>query len=230
MASQDARLSKFEADFKQQQSEMTNKIDTVLKAITDRMAATLPSDTVKNLKLNVNSTTPVFLINAITICPNQPGEFQNGKPKEEEQKEKYNPENINTKSSSPPDPSVSSITKKVHKLYSFFESLGLVPQSFDAEFVCTKKDDSDVMFIEIIKKNDDSREGDPEVDANAKAEELEVECFDIFPTRSELAYHKYLMSGLILSIFLRNPIITEGCPSILKIHATLDMCMWKKPT
>ncbi|GJW75212.1 hypothetical protein Tco_0134582 [Tanacetum coccineum] len=34
MASQDARLSKFEADFKQQQSEMTNKIDTVLKAIT----------------------------------------------------------------------------------------------------------------------------------------------------------------------------------------------------
>ncbi|GJU46267.1 hypothetical protein Tco_1203533 [Tanacetum coccineum] len=35
MASQDARLSKFEADFKQQQSEMTNKINTVLKAITD---------------------------------------------------------------------------------------------------------------------------------------------------------------------------------------------------
>ncbi|GKE85592.1 MAK10-like protein, partial [Tanacetum coccineum] len=38
MASQDARLSKFEADFKQQQSEMTNKIDTVLKAITDQIA------------------------------------------------------------------------------------------------------------------------------------------------------------------------------------------------
>ncbi|GKD93539.1 MAK10-like protein [Tanacetum coccineum] len=37
MASQDARLSKFEADFKQQQNEMTNKIDTVLKAITDRI-------------------------------------------------------------------------------------------------------------------------------------------------------------------------------------------------
>ncbi|GKC40822.1 hypothetical protein Tco_1053206 [Tanacetum coccineum] len=52
MASQDARLSKFEADFKQQQSEMTNKIDTVLKAITDRIAGTLPSDTVKNPKLS----------------------------------------------------------------------------------------------------------------------------------------------------------------------------------
>ncbi|GKD16772.1 MAK10-like protein [Tanacetum coccineum] len=56
MASQDARLSKFEADFKQQ-NEMTNNIDTVLKAITDRIAGTLPSDTVKNPKL---STYPVL--------------------------------------------------------------------------------------------------------------------------------------------------------------------------
>ncbi|GKA81095.1 hypothetical protein Tco_0787787 [Tanacetum coccineum] len=59
MTSQDARLSKFEADFKQQQSKMTNKIDTVLKAITDRMAEALPSETIKNLKLNVNSTSLV---------------------------------------------------------------------------------------------------------------------------------------------------------------------------
>ncbi|GJX14020.1 hypothetical protein Tco_0205778 [Tanacetum coccineum] len=47
MTSQDARLSKFEADFKQQQSEMANKIDTVLKAITDRIAGALPSDTLR---------------------------------------------------------------------------------------------------------------------------------------------------------------------------------------
>nr|GFA01918.1 MAK10-like protein [Tanacetum cinerariifolium] len=60
MASQDARLSKFEANFKQQQSEITNKIDTVLKAITNRMAGVLPSDTVKNPKLNINSTTSVL--------------------------------------------------------------------------------------------------------------------------------------------------------------------------
>ncbi|GJZ10356.1 hypothetical protein Tco_0545115 [Tanacetum coccineum] len=57
MASQEARLSKFKADFKQQQSEMTNKIDTVLKAITNRLAGSLPSNTVKNLKLN----TPLVL-------------------------------------------------------------------------------------------------------------------------------------------------------------------------
>ncbi|GJR23125.1 hypothetical protein Tco_0971652, partial [Tanacetum coccineum] len=51
----------FEADFKQQQQgEMTNKIDTFLKAINDRMTGALPSDTVKNLKLNINSTSLVL--------------------------------------------------------------------------------------------------------------------------------------------------------------------------
>ncbi|GKD42782.1 DNA-directed DNA polymerase [Tanacetum coccineum] len=54
MASQDAILSKFEANFKQQQSKMTNKIDTVLKDITDQIVGTLPSDTVKNLKLGTH--------------------------------------------------------------------------------------------------------------------------------------------------------------------------------
>ncbi|GKF86484.1 hypothetical protein Tco_0254311, partial [Tanacetum coccineum] len=54
MASQDARLSKFESNFKQQQSEMTNKINTVLKAITDRVAGTLPSDTIKKSKLGTH--------------------------------------------------------------------------------------------------------------------------------------------------------------------------------
>ncbi|GKB37070.1 hypothetical protein Tco_0882012 [Tanacetum coccineum] len=53
---QNLRFSKFEVDFKQQQSEMTNKIDTFLKAINDRMTGALPSDMVKNPKLNVNPT------------------------------------------------------------------------------------------------------------------------------------------------------------------------------
>ncbi|GKD55872.1 hypothetical protein Tco_1289259 [Tanacetum coccineum] len=49
------RLSKFEADFKQQQRKMTNKIDRFLKAINDRMTGALPSDTVKNMKLSDNT-------------------------------------------------------------------------------------------------------------------------------------------------------------------------------
>nr|GEW90796.1 MAK10-like protein [Tanacetum cinerariifolium] len=56
----DSRLSKFEAIFKQQQSEMTNKIYTFLKVINDRMTGALPSDTVKNPKLNVNPTSSVL--------------------------------------------------------------------------------------------------------------------------------------------------------------------------
>ncbi|GJT49612.1 MAK10-like protein [Tanacetum coccineum] len=124
-----ARLSKFKADFKRQQSEMTNKIDTVLKAITDRMAGALPSDTVKNPKLNISP------VSSARSYPTK-------------------------------DPQCSTHTH--------------------------------------VKKNDDSRKEGPEAGG------LEVEYFDIFPTQSELAYHKYLMYGPIPSIFLRNPIITEG--------------------
>ncbi|GKA41753.1 MAK10-like protein [Tanacetum coccineum] len=50
----DVRLSRFEADFKRQQGEMTNKIDTLLKVIIDQIAGTLPSDTVKNPKLGTH--------------------------------------------------------------------------------------------------------------------------------------------------------------------------------
>ncbi|GJW63438.1 MAK10-like protein [Tanacetum coccineum] len=47
--SQDAKISRFEADFKQYQSEMTNKLDIILKAFNDQMTGALPSDTIKNL-------------------------------------------------------------------------------------------------------------------------------------------------------------------------------------
>ncbi|GJW38976.1 MAK10-like protein [Tanacetum coccineum] len=199
----DAILSKFEADFKQQQSEMTNKIDTVLKSITDRIAGALPNDTVKNSKLN------------------QPNKPQNDESKVEDREGWSNPENINTTPSSPHDPSISIITEKVRKLNSFLESSDLVPQSSDTKIVCTKGDDGDVIFIEIIRKNDDSRKEGPEDEGSATIVGLEVEYFDTFLTRSELAYHMYLMSGPIPSLFLRNPIIIEGCPSNLKIPCNI---------
>ncbi|GJS80638.1 retrovirus-related pol polyprotein from transposon TNT 1-94 [Tanacetum coccineum] len=134
MASQDVRLSKFEADFKQQQSKMTNKINTVLKAITNRITRALSSDTVKNPKLNVKSTSSVSSahsyptedpqcstrihssINVVTICPKQPDESQNNMSEEEEREEKDNPENINTNPSSPPNPSVSFVIFDEKKL------------------------------------------------------------------------------------------------------------------
>ncbi|GJW94693.1 hypothetical protein Tco_0174365 [Tanacetum coccineum] len=126
----DARLSKFEADFKRQQGEMTNKIDTVLKAITDQIAGTLPSNTVKNPKL---STSPVLSarsyptqdpqcsnhvhgsINAITIHPKQPEGSQVNRPNDR-QEEKGNLGNTNSKPHPQPDPLASIATKQVRKL------------------------------------------------------------------------------------------------------------------
>ncbi|GJV40490.1 hypothetical protein Tco_1418930 [Tanacetum coccineum] len=177
MASQDARLSKFEADFEQQQSEMTNKIYTVLKAITDRIVVALLSDTVKNPKLKINSTTLVLSarsypmedpqcssqiyssINAVTICPKQPNKTQNDKSDGEDREERSNPKNIDTTPPSPHDPSISFITEKVRKLDS---------------------------------NNDNSREEGPEDEGSATIEGLEVKYFDTFPIRRELAYHRKL--------------------------------------
>ncbi|GJT11982.1 hypothetical protein Tco_0859024 [Tanacetum coccineum] len=164
MASQDARLSKFEADFKQQQSEITNKIDIVLKAITDRIAGKLPSDMVKNPKL---SDTPVLSarsyptedpqcsthihssINAITIHPKQHEESQVNEP-DVGQEEKGNLGNTNSNPHLQPDLLASIATEQVRKLNSMLESLGLVPQSSNTKFVCSKENDGEVMFIEII--------------------------------------------------------------------------------
>nr|GEY68377.1 RNA-directed DNA polymerase, eukaryota [Tanacetum cinerariifolium] len=84
----------------------TNKIDTVLKAITDRIAGALPSDTVKNLKL---STFPVLStrsypnidpqcsnqiqgsINAVTIHFEKQSNSYDEKAKENEEEEKEVP-------------------------------------------------------------------------------------------------------------------------------------------
>ncbi|GJV00899.1 MAK10-like protein [Tanacetum coccineum] len=70
----------------------------------------------------------------------------------------------------------------VLKFNSLIESLGLVPPSPNAELVCTKEEDGDIMFIEIIPKDDSSHKEDPEAGVQ------EVEYFDIFPSRSELAH------------------------------------------
>nr|GEU42645.1 MAK10-like protein [Tanacetum cinerariifolium] len=172
-----------------------------LNAVTDLMTGALPSVTVKNSKLNVKSTSPDSsahsypmedpqcstrihsLINAIMIYLKQPNKSRDDKSEEKGQQEKCGLKNINTTPPSPLDPSISFITEK--------------------------EDDGDVMFIEIINKYDDSREEELRENEHATIGGPEVEYFDTFFTRIELAYHKYLMCGPIPSLFLRNPIITE---------------------
>ncbi|GKA78628.1 hypothetical protein Tco_0785165 [Tanacetum coccineum] len=171
MASQDARLSKFKADFKRQQGEMTNKIDTVLKAITDQITGTLPSDTVKNPKLSTSSDSSArsyltmdpqcsiqihSLINAITIHPKQPEESQVNVPDVEQ--EEGNPGNTKSNPHPQPDPLASIPTEQV-------------------------------MFIEIIRDDDEPQNEGPNDGERATTEELVVEYFDTFPTRDELTYH-----------------------------------------
>ncbi|GKF87132.1 hypothetical protein Tco_0258009, partial [Tanacetum coccineum] len=183
--------------------------DTVLKAITDQIAGTLPSDTVKKPKLGTHpvSSARSYLtkdpqcsthihgsINTIIIHPKKQSDSHD-RTEENEEKERGSSKN-HLDSPTPPDPSILFVIEKFLKFNSLFESLGLVPPSPNAELVCTKEEDGDVMFIEIISKDDNSHMEEP------KGRVQEVEYFDIFLTRSELAYHKYLMCSPIPSIIL----------------------------
>ncbi|GKE69220.1 hypothetical protein Tco_1527292, partial [Tanacetum coccineum] len=173
----DARLSKFEADFKQQQSEMTNKINTVLKAITDRIAGTLPSDTVKNLKLGTHpfssahsypimdpqcSTQIHGSINTITIHPKQPKESQVNRPEVDLEEDNSGDTNYNPLPQ--PNPFAFIATEQVRKLNSMLEWLRLVPQSSNMKFICSKEDDGEVMFIKIIRDDEPQNEDPHEVE------------------------------------------------------------------
>ncbi|GJX94160.1 MAK10-like protein [Tanacetum coccineum] len=163
MAYQDARLFKFEADFKQQQSEMTNKIDTVLKAITGRMAGALPSDTVKNLKLNVNSTSLVLSARScLTEDPQCSSQIYSSE---------GNTESINTiELEEGPKNRPQLEPKDLNFIHSLNRSAWF-PSHSTQNLFATKmiRNDSDVLFIGIIKKNNDSRKEEPEVDENAEA-------------------------------------------------------------
>ncbi|GKA49391.1 hypothetical protein Tco_0742464 [Tanacetum coccineum] len=187
---------------------MTNKIDTVLKAITDQIAGTLPDDTVKNPKLSSTlvlsarsyptedsqcSTHIHSSINAITIHPKQPEESQVNEP-DVGQEEKGNL-GINSKPHPQPDPLSSIATEQVRKLNSMLESLELVPQSFNTKFICSKEDDGEVMFIKITRDDDEPQNEGPDEGEGATTE---------------------------------GP--TKDAPPTLRYHATLGMCMSKKPT
>ncbi|GJS20688.1 hypothetical protein Tco_0449320 [Tanacetum coccineum] len=79
----------------------------------------------------------------ITSIIREQSDSYDEKAKENEELEKDSPENIRVNPSTSPDPLVAFITKKVLKFNSFFELLGLVPQSSNIE-------------------NDDSSEVEPE--------------------------------------------------------------------
>nr|GEU89203.1 retrotransposon Orf1 [Tanacetum cinerariifolium] len=136
-------------------------------------------------------------INAITIHFKKQSDSYDEKAKENEEEEKGRPKNIHINPSMLPDPSVAFITKNFSNSIQSLNCLG--------------------WFL----NHPTSSEGESEEERSTTTDGVGAEYFDIFPTRSELAYHKYLMCGLILSIFQRNPIITERCPSNLKIPCNI---------
>ncbi|GJW93158.1 hypothetical protein Tco_0172830 [Tanacetum coccineum] len=129
-------------------------------------------------------------------------------------------DNIN----SPPPPEVptSILSEKVLKLNSILRSLNLIPSSHCSGIVCKKEKDSDVILVELIKNNDCPGNEEMEEDDDVLGEEeFGGDHFDKFPTRSELAYHKYLMCALIPSMILSDPIIVGGNPLNLKIPCNI---------
>ncbi|GJR93871.1 hypothetical protein Tco_0266045 [Tanacetum coccineum] len=129
----------------------------------------LPSDTVKNPKL---STTPVLSARSYPI--------------EDPQCLTHIHSSINTITIHPTQPEES----QVRKVNSMLESLELVPRFSNAKFVCSKRDDGEVMFIEIIRDDDEPQKEGPNEGEGATTEELAVEYFNTFPTRDELTYHR----------------------------------------
>lgn len=94
MASQEAHSSKFEADFKQLQSEMTNKIDNLLKALNNQVIT--PSNRVARNTSGASeikdpsSSKHVHFVNAITLIP--PNRDTNGDDEEEVVENRMDPE------------------------------------------------------------------------------------------------------------------------------------------
>ncbi|GJX92372.1 hypothetical protein Tco_0345698 [Tanacetum coccineum] len=176
-------LSGVEALFKQTAKRMTNKIDIVLKAITDRIAGTLPSDTVKNPKLGTHTVSSALSYPIIDPqCSSQPSTSINAT------KAHFNDAATEPQQPEEPEPTLED-EFLVRKLNSMLESLGLVPRSFNAKFIFSKDDDGEVMFIKIVRDNEPQCD-DPHKVEGATTEEPVVEYFNTFPARNELTYHR----------------------------------------
>nr|GEW56145.1 hypothetical protein [Tanacetum cinerariifolium] len=69
------------------------------------------------------------------------------------------------------------------------------PQPDPLDSIATEQDDGEVMFLEITRDNDKPQNEDPNDGEGVKTEGPTIECFDTFPTRDELTYHKENSNG-----------------------------------
>ncbi|GJW76506.1 hypothetical protein Tco_0138188 [Tanacetum coccineum] len=160
--------------------EMTNKIDTVLKAITDQIAGTLPSNTVKNPKLSTS------LVLSASSYPTQDPQCSN-----------HVHGSINTITIHPKQPKGSQVNR---------------PDK-------GQEGDGEVMFIEIIRDDDEPKNKGPNEGEGATTERPIVEYFDTFLTRDELTYHK--IKGM--HVFVGNFTYTVDFMIIEDISSIIDL-------
>ncbi|GJW85579.1 hypothetical protein Tco_0158724 [Tanacetum coccineum] len=174
-----------------------------LGKVTQTLAGALPSDAVKNPKLGTHPVSSAHFyttkdpqcsthihssINTITIHPKQPKESQVNE-SDIGQEDEDSLGNTNPNPHPQPNLLASISIEHVRKLNSMLESLGLVPRSSNVKFICSKEDDGEVMFIEIIRDDEPQCE-DPNEGEGATTEGPTIEYFDTFPTRDELTYHR----------------------------------------
>nr|GEZ38098.1 protein kinase-like domain, concanavalin A-like lectin/glucanase domain protein [Tanacetum cinerariifolium] len=63
------------------------------------------------------------------------------------------------------------------------------------KFVCSKENAREVMFIEIIRDDDEPQNGSLNEGEGSTTKGPTIKCFDTFPTRDELTYHKENSNG-----------------------------------
>ena len=91
MASQEARIARFESEFNQQQAEMTNKIDNLLKALNNQVLSH-PQKDARNTSSRTQTKDPsiskhVHFLNVVTIKPIDKDREENDKARTEVENE-----------------------------------------------------------------------------------------------------------------------------------------------
>ncbi|GJR20877.1 hypothetical protein Tco_0969404 [Tanacetum coccineum] len=134
----------------------------------------------------------------------------------------------NTNPSSPPESPNSFKNRKICELNALLESLNLTALPLERDFFYLE---GNVRFVELFKEYEigELSEGETEEEEEVvEVEEIGVEFFNKFPTKDELAYHKYLLRDHSPPFFKRSLIIVGGNPSNLKIPCNIGhVHVWK---
>ncbi|GJW25309.1 zf-CCHC domain-containing protein [Tanacetum coccineum] len=113
---------------------------------------------------------------------------------------------------SPPESPTSPNSRRVRELNKLLESLKLVVPPTISEPSCLEGELGLKRLFKEMKNEDVEKEVEKEITEEKEGEEICVDCFDKFPTKDGLAYHKYLLHDPCLFFHRRLPIIGGSDP------------------